>query len=160
MNKYLIDAYNLIHAIPELKKYLDESLEAGREELLRYINNYLAGHNVEIVVVFDGSEPPIAVDPPHPTKELTIRYSQAPFKADPMLKNLIRSEGHKKSVTLVTDDMDIVRFARMNHAKLLSTKAFFEMIAKSFRQQDIFKKYDRDMSDDELDEWMKLFGEK
>ena len=160
MNQYIIDGYNLIHSIPVLAKYLEESLEAAREELLRYVKNYLASKSVEIIVVFDGSEPPIEVDPPHPGKELKIHFSRSPFKADPMIKNLIRSEGNKQSLTLVSDDSELVRFAKMNHAKVSSTKVFFETLEKPFKCQDIYKKYDRDLSQDELDEWLKLFGEK
>ncbi len=160
MNKIIIDGYNFIHAIPELAAHLQESLERAREALLSLLKTYCYRREVKVVVVFDGTFPPFGVDPPHPSGSLQVRFSRSPFKADPMIKTLIEKEKAGKRLTIVTNDMDIVRFATANYAKTSSCEAFFEIVKKRTdvaEQND--KKYDRDLSEEELADWLRLFGE-
>ena len=54
--RIVIDGYNLIPAIPELRRVLHQDLEAGREGLIGMLRNYRrnSGGNPQITVVFDG----------------------------------------------------------------------------------------------------------
>ena len=54
--RLLIDGYNLIPAIPELRRVLRRDLEAGREGLVETLRAYRrsAGGGPRITVVFDG----------------------------------------------------------------------------------------------------------
>ena len=52
----ILDGYNVIHAVPELEKLLDSSLQAAREGLIQSCERYKAvqGNIHKIVIVFDG----------------------------------------------------------------------------------------------------------
>ena len=54
--RILVDGYNLIPAIPELRRVLHQDLEAGREGLIEMLRSYRrnSGGNPQITVVFDG----------------------------------------------------------------------------------------------------------
>ena len=54
--RILIDGYNLIPAIPELRRVLHQDLEAGREGLIEMLRSYRRNSvvNPRITVVFDG----------------------------------------------------------------------------------------------------------
>ncbi len=54
--RIVIDGYNLIPAIPELRRVLHQDLEAGREGLVGMLGNYRrnSSGNPRITVVFDG----------------------------------------------------------------------------------------------------------
>lgn len=159
MNKIIIDGYNLIHRVPELAKILEVSLEQARDELIRLIKRYLLSKQVEIIVVFDGNHSQIGIENAHQTRKLKIVFSKYPFKADPMIKNLIGNESNKKSLTIVTDDSDIIQFAKANKTRVSASADFHNLLVKRFQSPEIYNKYDRELSDEELTEWLKLFGE-
>jgi predicted RNA-binding protein with PIN domain len=158
VNKVVIDGYNLIHSVPELRRELEISLEKGREALMKKLQSYLASRQVRITVVFDGSEPPPGVDPSFYGASLSVRFSRNPFKADPLIKEIIRSSDSKRSVTLVSKDADIVQYARSRKVNVLEPEAFYNRLEKEYRTSDN-ESDTRDMSDDELADWLKLFGE-
>lgn len=159
MNKIIIDGYNLIRRVPELAKYIEVSLERARDELLRLLKSYTMSKQVEIIVAFDGQQPPLGIDAPYDTRRLKVRFSRQPFKADPMIKNMIASAAKPKSVAVVTDDGDIRRFAVSKRASVISSPDFFHLLIKRSERKAADQSRDHNMSEDELAEWLKLFEE-
>lgn len=159
MNKIIIDGYNMIHLVPELREFLDESLERAREELIRRLKSYLLNKKIVIAVVFDGNHP-AGGQTVERNRNLEIKFSNFPFKADPLIKTLIQKEKHKGAITIVTHDFDIAAFATAEHAAVISPAEFWLRLTKRQQQNGIFDKFDRELSDDELAEWKEIFGVK
>jgi predicted RNA-binding protein with PIN domain len=159
MNKIIIDGYNMIHLVPELRGFLDESLERARTELIAKLKSYLLNKKIFITVVFDGNHS-AGIAPAERLRYLEIRFSKYPFKADPLIKRLIQKEKAKRAMTIVTHDSDIAAFASAEHAAVISPAEFWERLTKRQQQNGIFDKFDRELSDDELAEWKKIFGVK
>ena len=159
MNKIIIDGYNMIHLVPELRQFLDESLERARDELIRKLKSYLLNKKIFIAVVFDGNHP-AGVPVNERNRNLEIKFSSYPFKADPLIKKLIQKEKNKGALTIVTHDSDLVTFANAEHAIAISPEEFWERLNKRQQQNGIFDKFDRELSDDELAEWKEIFGVK
>lgn len=159
MNKIIIDGYNLIHAVPDLAAEMAASLEQAREQLLRLLKSYCLSKRVQITVVFDGTLPPLGIDPPQPGKNLKVVFSRAPFKADPLIKKMVRDESKKKSLTVVSNDSDIRKYALGQLAKVLSTDEFYARLTKRSAKLRVEQKFDGEMSESELAEWKRLFGE-
>lgn len=160
MNKIIIDGYNMIHLVPDLRRFLDESLERAREELILHLRSYLMRSKVEITLVFDGAYAVLDSHDQQPTPRLTVLFSRHPFKADPLIKLLIAKEQNKKNIILVTKDNDIIHFARSNHVQVLSPAAFYDRIEKRFKRKELHNKFDKDLTAEELAEWLEIFGEK
>lgn len=161
MNKIIIDGYNFIHAIPDLAAHLEENLAAAREALLKKLHVYCNSRQVKIIVVFDGGVPPVGIDAAHPVSNVQIFFSRSPFKADPLIKRLVEKEARHGDLSLVTEDNDIIRFAKGRGAKILSGAQFNALLVKPDQEHLHYKKkFDHELSDDELAEWLKLFGEK
>jgi predicted RNA-binding protein with PIN domain len=160
MNKIIIDGYNVIHRVPNLSRFLDVSLERAREELIFQLKSYLVNHKVSIVLVFDGAHPSIGLESRNPNGSFEVLFSKIPFKADPVIKNLINKEEKKKSLTIVTDDTDIIRYAKSQKVNFLSSTAFYDRLEKRFIRKELTNKYDQEMSEEELSEWLQIFGEK
>ncbi|RMF59569.1 MAG: hypothetical protein D6743_16115 [Calditrichaeota bacterium] len=159
MNTIIVDGYNMLLRVPDLSRFLDVSLERGRDELLARIKNYLIRRKVSVIVVFDGGEthlPPAGNN----FKRLTVLFSAYPKKADPLIKDLIRRADNKKGVILVSDDGELRRFAADNGSGLLTTAEFHALLARPMQSQEIYNKFDRELTQEELDEWLRLFGEK
>jgi len=58
MTTLILDGYNVIHAVPELARHLDRSLQSAREALVRLCQAYRArrGDIGRLYVVFDGRD--------------------------------------------------------------------------------------------------------
>lgn len=157
MNKIIIDGYNMIHLVPELRQFLDEGLERSRDELIRKLKSYLLNKKVYIAVVFDGNHP-ASGQTFERNHNLEIKFSNYPFKADPLIKRLIQKEKHKGALTIVTHDSDIAAFAAAEHAAVISPSEFWERLTKRQQSNDLYNKFDRELSDEELAEWKEIFG--
>ncbi len=100
--RLLIDGYNLIPAIPELRRILHQDLEAGREGLLEMLRAYRknARGTPRVTVVFDGK-------PQHDRGEsgraggIEVLFSRHEI-ADALILRLLRNS-HRGAV-LVTSD--------------------------------------------------------
>ncbi len=159
MNKIIIDGYNMIHLVPDLRQFLDDSLERARDELIRKLKSYLLNKKVYIAVVFDGNHP-VGGQSFERNQNLEIKFSNYPFKADPLIKKLIQKEQQKGALTIVTHDSEIAAFAAAEHAAVLSPAEFWGRLTKRQPENGIFDKFDRELSDDELAEWKNIFGVK
>jgi hypothetical protein len=127
---------------------------------MRLLESYLLNKKVEITLVFDGNHPPFPLDG-QPGRSLRVIFSNYPFKADPVIKRLIEKERKKRSLSIVSDDADIIKFAKTQEVGVLSTGVFYSRLVKRFEQEnDFYKKFDRELSEEELAEWKKIFGVK
>jgi predicted RNA-binding protein with PIN domain len=116
----LIDGYNVIRKIPCLAA---SSLEAEREALVRFIEERRpqGSSRNSVTVVFDGSEDVCG----WPAMGGTVRvlFSRGE-SADDLIKRLIEQDAGVKEAVLVSDDMELVRFARHSGAQAWSVAMF------------------------------------
>lgn len=150
----------MIHRVPTLCRFLDVSLERAREELILHLKSYLIHHKVHVILVFDGAHPSIGLESRNPNSSFKVLFSKFPFKADPVIKDLITKEEKKRSLTIVTDDADIIRYAQAQNAKFLSPVNFYARLEKRSVRKELNNKYDQDLSEEELSEWLQIFGVK
>jgi len=156
---YIIDGYNLIHNIPRFRNSLDSSLEHARNMLISFTRSYLSSHKVKTTIVFDGDEIGYIENHPLATSRLKVIYSKPPEKADPLIKRLISRTINKKSLFVVSADNDLIQFSKKHGARTLSPEEFYHRASKHPNQQQLDQKYNSQVSKDEVDNWLKLFGE-
>ncbi|OQX83582.1 hypothetical protein B6D60_10310 [candidate division KSB1 bacterium 4484_87] len=156
---YLIDGYNVIHKIPELKNALEINLEKARNLLIHRILNYLTTKKIEITLVFDGDDVGYVGNPYERRKKLHIYYSHAPEKADPVIKRILREKATSTQLILVTEDREIINFGKNMGVKNILPSQFYSLLRKEAQQNQLDQKFDKPMSEEELTEWLKLFGE-
>jgi len=157
---YLVDGYNLIHYIPRFRNFLDSSLEHARNALIHFMRSYLSSHKVKITIVFDGDTVGYVDKPPASNRWLKIIFSKPPEKADPIIKRLIQKTNNKKSLFLVTADAELIHFGSQHGVPALSPQEFYHRASKRPNQEPVDQKYNSHVSETEVDEWLKLFGEK
>jgi len=83
--KLVIDGYNLIRQSPTLSQIELESLEAGREALIRYLQAYRRLKRHDITVVFDGEHGKHLSLQKEKVGAITVIYSGRGQKADDVL---------------------------------------------------------------------------
>ncbi|MCR4437938.1 MAG: NYN domain-containing protein [bacterium] len=158
--KVIVDGYNVIHAVPALAARLNQDLGSARVALLQRLCAYVSKRHLELVVVFDGAEV-------HPVEEraappgVRVLFSRPPQTADSLIEHLLLSEAHPRSVTLVSGDRHLVGVARERGATVLSPAQFFKRMDNRPRGEDFAdQKFGRELTEEEMAEWLALFGEK
>lgn len=153
--KVLVDGYNLLYQFPELRKRLERDLEGAREVLVSRLSSYAGEKNVEVVVVFDGDGRLEGAS--ERNQNVKVIFSKLPEKADPVIKRLIDEKDRGIDLVVVSSDNEIGSYARLSGVQVVSSQRFVrEIVGKS--SGGVEKKYDHPMSQEELEEWMRLFG--
>lgn len=130
--KILIDGYNLIWAIPEIrKKVLNEergiNLEEGRKELLHCLEIYQRAHpKLKITIVFDSKEE-IFPYPSQPSR-IKVLYSNGET-ADNLIEKMVEDEKNSEETLVVTSDNELKRTVKEKGAEVIGSLTFFERIS-------------------------------
>lgn len=119
----VVDGYNLIRRLPELREREAESLEAGRGALLRMLAAYrrARGHH-RITVVFDGQGGLPVPGVPGRTAGIDVRFSRPGETADRVITRLAQ-EG-RGGVVVVSSDREVARAAAAAGAAAASCEEF------------------------------------
>jgi len=152
--RILVDGYNLLYHFPELRRIIERDLEEAREGLLARLASYAEEKGVEVVVVFDGEGRLGGVA--ENRGGVKVIFSRPPEKADPLIKRMIDKMEWGMDLVVVSSDNEIRSYARLSRVRMLSSHQFAnEIVEKPF--QEVEKKFDPSMSQEELEEWMRLF---
>ena len=123
--RIVVDGYNLIRRIPELKTLDREDLETGRDGLVRELSAYKAGKGHRITVVFDGADSVHLGGGREKTGGINVRYSPQGRSADSVIIEMCR-EGQADVV--VTGDREIMDAARRVSTTPVSPEFFWDRV--------------------------------
>ena len=127
----LIDGYNVIHGLPELKGILDRDKELARDELARIARAIHDGDNIRVTLVFDGAG--VDHEIVRPGKELTFSYlfASASSTADEVIERLLANEMEPTTVTVVTRDRAILHAALEAGASTMTSEDLVKWAERS-----------------------------
>ena len=123
----ILDGYNVIHAVPELARPLDRSLQAGREALMRFCQEYQArrGDAGRLYIVFDGRGGDEFGASTQRYGRVTVVFAQKPEEADKRILKVIEAQGRTRCV-VVSNDNEVANNARAFGARVISAQAFYK----------------------------------
>jgi len=156
--KILIDGYNYIFRRENIDAENRHGLEEARERLIAKLASYRRGRRVSLTVVFDGDDMG-----PHPHSYLKngvkVIFSQPPSNADTVIKKIIQSESNPKNLTVVTSDRAVSDFAAQAGCATLESESFYLRLRKMTEMIDYETKFGRELSEEEVQEWISLFND-
>ncbi len=123
---YIIDGYNVVKQIPHLTL---KKLRSAREGLIGIIKKYkLTGSSKnEVTIVFDGQKDIIV---PKTKIEFDVYFTRGE-SADDRIKKMIKTSSNPSRLIVVTDDKEIIFFARNHRAATSSVSKFLSKILKT-----------------------------
>lgn len=127
MKKFLIDGNNLINAHPKLKSIFQKNKDDARENLEIIINDFLLEKNNEATIFLDGFESQHSFYKRN--KKLSIKYSKTKT-ADELIKRTIDNEKNKRILVVVSSDIEIMKYARLNGCDVYSSQAFIKHLKR------------------------------
>jgi predicted RNA-binding protein with PIN domain len=125
---YIVDGFNLVHKIPSLKRSLNP-----HSDLIQYIKNrkLTGSHNNKVIIVFDGApEPSVQRE-----REFEILFSLSE-SADNLIKKRISRIKVKSEVVVVSDDREIIDYAKKEGARFLRTADFIKIKLTENKEKD------------------------
>jgi predicted RNA-binding protein with PIN domain len=149
----IIDGHNLIPKVPGL------SLQAPDDEmrLVELLQRYCAHRNTRAEVYFDRAAAGNAGR--RPFGAVTAVFVRSGRTADQAIAARVRQLGKQaRNWVVVSSDREVQQAARWAGARVLTSEAFAAELSALNRSQPASEKPEK-LTPDELDEWLRLFGE-
>lgn len=128
---YILDAYNVIHKIPQFEEALDLSLKNARDQLVEMCQKLTSsrGDITQIILVFDGKSQ-FRDLPNVQTSKLKIIFSETGETADNRICDVLDSLPENKGRFVVSDDNSVYNNARSHKATPMKVSDFQKLFNK------------------------------
>lgn len=156
--KYLVDAFNVIHAEPRLKRLLeDEGPAPACRALVGLLTAWLSiprKRRASIVVVADGARPLDGGRPGRgPAPGLTVVYMHDEADAE-LMRRLRTGRGH----VLVSADREIRNVAEASGSESVAPRTFLRAVWEELEDEREHAQRHGAVAPTEVDAWARLFG--
>lgn len=147
MNTIVIDGYNVIYAIPVLrKKILKQGPLKAREGLIEICAQYKSARKdiSRIYIVFDGKRQ----DEPVTTSDrggISVIFSQGEKEADDIIIELVKESDNAKSFIVISGDNYVCNNSKACSARVMSPTAFTRELGKRIIPRDRPEKISTDI---------------
>lgn len=126
----LIDAYNVIHACPELKSDLLGRGEVARQTLIDWAQVIHDVEGLATFVVFDGGGESLEAEHPGEQPNFTIIRAPAGLTADGVIEQLVIKSDSPERCTIISRDNQIRASVRAAGAIVFDANYFKEWAAR------------------------------
>ncbi|GAB4477369.1 MAG: NYN domain-containing protein [Anaerolineales bacterium] len=154
---FIIDGHNLIGQMPEISlKEIDDE-----QQLIEILQEFCFRGGRTVEVYFDNAPP--GVPRARNYGRLTAFYTRTGKSADQAINERLHRLGKEaRNWTVVSSDLQVQAMAKAVRAKVISASSFARQLRQLSRQKNTphnIKSGDEvQLSDSDLDEWLKLFG--
>ena len=155
MQHWIIDGYNLLREIPGLNGLRAHDAENAREQLLNSIAALAAKKKIRCTVVFDGTAPDRHRPPLR--APLHVVYS-SPLTAEEKIKKMVDTSATPTQLTVISSDREMLAHARTRSCETHSSKHVSNLLRDEGDVPE--KKTDQPLSDAQVRQWLKIFGER
>jgi hypothetical protein len=154
--RYLIDGYNLLHALigPPAGP---QGLEAARQRLLDRLCELPRVEPGDLVVVFDAQRSPAGVPTRTLYRGITLHFSQEQT-ADDLIEELIRLDQQPQSLTVVSNDHRLHAAARRRPCVYLACLDWVEAMKQPAPAERSAEVPEKPADGSEKERWLKVFG--
>jgi predicted RNA-binding protein with PIN domain len=158
---YLIDGYNLLHALGmSPTRTSPDGLAWARRRLLRLLSDAHGPEVGDVTVVFD------AAGPRHGPEEecvhgIHVLYAVHEPEADDLIEALIRRDPAPRSLVVVSNDHRVQRAAHRRNCVVLGCQAYLDVLDRLHRQTPPGPQEETEkggtLTPEEADRWLREF---
>jgi hypothetical protein len=132
--RYLIDGYNLLHAMGLLVgRTGPHGLEKARLGLLGLLHGSYGPDAASVTVVFDASRAPPGIAPEQDYQGIQVRFALRQ-EADDLIEELIRQDSAPRQLTVVSDDRRVQQAARRRRCPIAGCLDYLDQLPRLRRQ--------------------------
>ncbi len=161
-HSYIIDGYNLIHALGMIKTNLAPGeLETSRRTLLAFLLGAFGGDAPRVTIVFDAKDAPRDRPRQQGYQGLHIHFAPKGQSADDWIETLIANEMEPAGLVVVSNDMRIQNAAMKGKARAWSDQDLLDYFLEKRRTPSKHAESVEDrsgpVSADQVSSWLKEF---
>ncbi|MCF7804556.1 MAG: NYN domain-containing protein [Candidatus Marinimicrobia bacterium] len=156
---YILDGYNVIHAISKLMQALDVSAKEARRQLREHVHSYCNTGEITATIVYDSRTMPNMFDDYQDADQPHVVYVSNSSDADDFIIREAEKQANQNT-TIVTRDNKVGQMASGAGCSVMTPREFFDFTEKRLggRSGSRPRKYsDHKMSQDEIEQWKDLF---
>lgn len=128
---YLIDGYNLLHAMGALSGRVGpQGLLKARLRLLGLLSGAMGKDGSSVTVVFDAAGAPPDVVDDQDYQGIHVRFAVHQEQADDLIETLIHDSSAPKQLAVVSDDRRIQKAAQRRRCPVLGCLEFLEDLSR------------------------------
>lgn len=150
MRLYIIDGHNVLFRENRLNLNFSNDPARAMNRLILRCQRLVSGKNISCRIIFDGN-PPGDIITTVAGVRITFSYENS---ADALIKSLIARSANPRNLIVVSDDVEIQKYARVNSCKILSVPNFLSVLSDSSELNETEKPTSDDTS---IEEWLRLF---
>ena len=161
--RYLIDGYNLLHALGLITKRVAEGeLESARRRLLDFLLAAFDINTDHVTIVFDAQHGPRGVARLQEYHGLHLDFAPKTQTADDRIEDLLEASSDPRQLVVISNDRRIQEAARHHHAQSWSHDVLLDFLdqrraAKPEPAREADDKPPR--TAEETERWLREFGD-
>jgi uncharacterized protein len=133
---YVIDGYNLLHAMGLLRGRVGpKGLVKARLGLLGLLRAVYGDDSTTVTVVFDAAHAPADATEEEEYQGIHVRFAVRQEQADDLIERLIRLDSAPRQLTVVSDDHRIQRAAQRRHCPVSGCAQYLEWLERHRREK-------------------------
>jgi predicted RNA-binding protein with PIN domain len=159
---YLIDGYNLLHALGILSKEVGpHGLERARQRLLTFLHKAHGVESPAVTVIFDAANAPPGAVQERDHLGIHVRFAVGYAQADDLIEELIRAASTPQQLHVVSDDQRLQLAARRGHCQALGCTDYLEELERTRRPRRPPRPPEKlgPPSEAETQQWLKEFAD-
>jgi predicted RNA-binding protein with PIN domain len=159
-DSYIIDGYNLIHALGMIQHKLDPGgLEESRRKLLVFLTEKFADDAPRVTVVFDAKLAPRGLPRQQEFHGMHVHFAPKNQSADDWIETLIDEETQPRALVVISNDMRLQNAAKHRGARAWSHESLLDYLEKRAKPTTAATADEKsnDLSPEEKQHWMKEF---
>jgi predicted RNA-binding protein with PIN domain len=159
-DSYVIDGYNLIHALGMIQRHMTRGgLEDSRGKLLAFLAWAFGTEAARVRVVFDAKHAPRGVPKQQRRHGLHIHFAPKNQSADDWIEKMIEEESQPRSLVVISNDMRLQSAARHRGARAWSHEALLDFLEKRVKATAAPADDERvgELAPEESKRWLKEF---
>ncbi len=128
---FLIDGYNLIHALGLVHKHVvPHELETSRLRLLEFLHERLEPTTGEITLVFDAKRKPRHVPSEYSDGQIRVVFAGRDQEADDVIEKLLAEHPAPARLVVVSEDRRLRQAASRRHALSMGCQELLDYMEK------------------------------
>jgi predicted RNA-binding protein with PIN domain len=133
---YLIDGYNLLHAMGVLSGRVGPNgLEKARQRLLGLLAGGFGDEAASVTVVFDAANAPRGAAEAAEFRGIHVRFAVRQDEADDLIEELLNCDSAPRRITLVSDDHRLQQAARRRDCQIQGCDEFLDWLDRHRRER-------------------------
>lgn len=122
----LIDAYNVIYAMSDLRKLMQGNIDSARDKLAKFAREIHDAEAVRVALILDSKSDKLQVEYPYESKRFEFIYAPSALTADGVIERIVRRVKQPELVSVVSNDNMVREATRSSGAMALRPEEFFD----------------------------------